>query len=199
MSANTSPPENAAQGPAPGVAAPRGKGGVRKAVRWALWTVIVLAILVAATPFLLSTGWAKALIETWLDENVDRKVEFAALDVSWSDGIRLDGLVVHDEFERNPPLLTAPHVVIRTPLISLLTRKVKVEEFLIEDAVLTLSRRDDGALNTTGVMKRRKPLRAKQAAPDAPKPTDGAVEETVLPEIHVPVEIRNLAVNRKGA
>ncbi len=169
------------------------KAGAKRAVRWTLWAVIALAIVVAALPFMLSTGWAKGVIQGWLDENVDRKVEFESLDVSWSEGIKLKGLTVHDEFEGKPPLLVAPSIVIRTPLWSLVTRSVKVEEFLVEDAVLTLSRKDDGELNTAGVMKRRKARRAAAAKPEE-KTADAPAEDLVLPEIRVPVEVRNLTL-----
>src|SRR5262245_9014834 len=96
MSADSNPATPTAE-PAPPAAA-AGKPPCRR--RWLKWTLVTLgalALLVALLPTLLSTSVARGAIHSWLRDNVDRKVEFASLDLGWFSGIRLEGVEVGDE------------------------------------------------------------------------------------------------------
>ena len=55
----------------PGTPTPK-KHRAKRAAKWTLYAVGGLVAVVAAAPFLLSTGWANDAIRTWLKDNVDR-------------------------------------------------------------------------------------------------------------------------------
>jgi hypothetical protein len=162
-------------------------------VKWAIIAFAAAAVFVALLPAILSSSLARSAILAWLADNVDRKVDFADLDVSWTHGVRLEGLKVADADAAGEPLLEAPLVEMDAPLLPLLVKKLRVRKFLVQDAVVRVAQRSEtetsanGAIRTKRVRKGRGPEAAKQTAarPD---------EEEVLPEIHVPIEVRNLTL-----
>jgi hypothetical protein len=194
------PPEPGAASPAgdPAAAAPETKkpGLGKRLLKIALWTAGGLLVLVAATPFLLSTGWANDAVRSWLKDNVDREVSFASLSLSWSEGIELTGVVVEDEAADLPPVLEAPRIVLRMPLWNLLFRNFDVEEFAVDDPVVRINERSGS------VVKLRKPRKGGDAA-EGPKPEPAPApsaapaepeEPTVLPDLSVPVRVKNLTL-----
>jgi hypothetical protein len=96
--------------------APSKPSRLRRLLKWVVVVVLVGAAVVAFLPTLLSTSLARDAILTWLADNVDRKVEFATLDVSWAHGIRLEGLRVSDPANPGEPLLEAPLTEIDAPI-----------------------------------------------------------------------------------
>ncbi|MCE9634069.1 MAG: hypothetical protein K8T90_00050 [Planctomycetes bacterium] len=177
---------------------PPKKHRARKAAKWTLYLAGGLAVVVAAAPFILSTGWANDAIRGWLKDNVDRPVEFATLDVSWTEGIRMTGLVVHDDREGQPPLFEAPSVILRAPILPMLLRDIQVKEFVVENASFHVAQRDDG-MNTRGVVKRKGRKGARQPKDGAPKsggtPAESnPAEPTIFPEMTVPLSVRNLTL-----
>lgn len=180
---------------------PAGPSGKRRLLKWGLGAVVVVGLLIGFLPAILSTSVAGDVIRSWLADNVDRKVEFASLDVSWGHGIRLEGLKVAGDGGSDRPLLVAPLVEIDVPLLPLAMKKVRVRNFLVPNAVVHIEERDEGNSSAQGVLKTRKVARKHRPAEEA-EPKDAApAEESILPEIHLPIEIRNLTVvyrNREG-
>ena len=187
---------DAFQNPSSGTpgAAPAGAVKPGKRRRWIVWTLGAVALaggLVAATPYLVSSGWMNDVVRGWLRDNVERDVEFTSLRVTWTDGVLIRGLVVHDARPGRPPFLEAPTVVLRAPLLPMLVKHFDVTEFVIDDAVVHVPR-DGGAADGKGVVKMRRHRRSRAGRPDA---TDTAADDPlVLPELHVPVTLRNLTL-----
>jgi hypothetical protein len=142
------------------------------------------------------------VIQGWLRDNVERPVTFRKLDVSWGEGVRLEDLRVGSDVPGDPPLLAAPQVVLRMPLLPALFKDLRVEEFEIVDPVVTVVRRDDGTMGGGDVLrkqrKRRRPRAGEAPAPEAPgsDPTAPAAPEeaTAYPDIRVPVRVKNLTL-----
>lgn len=154
---------------------------------------------IALLPVLLSTGWTRGIIHSWLRDNVDRKVDFAELDVSWSDGVVLTELRVFDPEDPTRLLLRAPRIALDAPLLPLLRKRLEVKHFEVEDAILVVALDRDGGNNAEGVMKRRKAKGRRKddgKGEDAPQAEDAPM---VLPEITVPVSVRNLTLVIEGA
>jgi hypothetical protein len=181
--------------PAPEEPKPTKPSRKRRIVKWAGGAIVLAAVFVALLPTILSTSLARTVIVSWLADNVARKVDFAKLDVSWGHGVRIEGLKVSDAATPGQPLLEAPLVEIDAPLLPLLMKKLRVRNFLIENPVVRIAQKTEketsasGAVKTRKVHRKRRPEGAgeKNAAPEPE-------EEDVLPEIHVPVEVRNLTV-----
>ncbi|WP_224961609.1 hypothetical protein [Geomonas subterranea] len=70
----------------------------------ALSALLLLVLLVALLPAILSTGPAQSLLRLGISYTLKKPVSWADLEVSWSDGIALTGLVLGDG---PPPLLHA--------------------------------------------------------------------------------------------
>lgn len=173
----------------------------RRWIRWALGGAAALVATVAALPWLLGTSWVRTAIHGWLRDNVDREVAFRTLDVSWTRGVRLGGLTVAGESAGDPPLLEAPLVVLRMPLFAALVRDLRVDELEIVDPVVHVVRRTDGGVNTD-VLRTKKVRRKRGADSDRPAPeapAAGGDEATALPDIRVPVRVRNLTLVVTGA
>ena len=190
----------------PAPSAPAAKPHRRRLLKWTVGTLVVLVALFAALPMILSTSLARDAIHAWLADNVDRKVDFDKLDVGWFQGIRIQGLRVSDAGGEGKPLLAAPLVEIDAPLLPVLFKKIRVRRFVVHDPVLFVAQRDGSESNVAGVVKTRRVQRRPKSgdapkAPSQPQETAAAEVESVLPEIHVPVEIRNLTLvyrNREG-
>lgn len=182
---SVAPPSSAPTAPA--AAPPRSR--LRRVLKWTAIVIGVLAVIVALLPTLLSTTFAKGAIHSWLRNNVDRKVEFASLDVGWTSGIRLEGLEVADE--AGGPLLAVPSVTIDAPLFPMLWKSIRVRRLVVEDPVATLTfasaaSKDQGKPHELKDAKEpREAAKQKAQKPSAASP---------LPEIHVPVEVRNLTL-----
>lgn len=180
------PPESPAASTSP-AARPPGR-------RWLRWTLIGAggaAVLVAAAPMLLSTAWMNGVVRAWLDENVDRMVEFGSLDVSWSDGVRLRGVVVHDADPSQPPTLEASAVILRVAILDLLTRSFEIEEFVVVDPVVRIADRGETVSTARVVKLRRRGARRRSGAPsDDGAPTD----PLILPDIRMPIRVSNLTL-----
>ncbi len=162
----------------------------RRLLKWGIAALLVLGLVIGFLPAILSTSVAGDVIRSWLADNVDRKVEFDSLDVSWGHGIRLEGLKVAGDGGSDRPLLIAPLVEIDVPLLPLAMKKVKVRNFLVPNAIVHIEERDEGTSSADGVLKTRKVKKRRAAEDEAPE----SDEATVLPEIHLPVEIRNLTI-----
>ena len=149
------------------------------------FAVLALAGLIAAGPSLISSTWLNGKIRDYLNENLEdgTRVDFAALDVSWSEGIRLTGLELRRSANDEHPLLNAPLVEFDADVWPLFLRRLDVRKFVFHDPVVRIERTREGALNTEDVLKTEKKKR---------KGKDGEKEETVWPEIDVPVEVHGL-------
>lgn len=158
----------------------------RRWLRWALGGVVVLGGTAAAAPWLLSTSWMNGVIRGWLNDNLERKVDFQSVAVSWQEGVTIRGLVVHDEAPGQAPVLEAPSVVLKAPILPMLWRQFEVEEFAIDDAVVRVAQRGDG-VNAAKVVRRKKGRRRSGGGA-------GEAEPLVLPEVEVPVVVRNLTL-----
>ena len=114
------------------------------------WPLVLGGVLLAAVafvallPVLLSTGWTRDLIHSWLEENVDRTVTFSSLDVSWTEGVTLRDLVVSDDRAPDVNVLTTPEIRLDAPLFPLLAKRLDVRKLTIDDAVVHVALRDDG-------------------------------------------------------
>lgn len=155
---------------------------------WIVGAVVIgLAGLVAAGPSLLSTSWLNDQVRQYLNENLEdgTAVDFAQLTVSWSEGIRLEGLQLRRSVRDKHPLLDVPLVEFDADVWPLLLRRLDVRKFVFHDPVVRIERTRDGALNTEDVVKTKKKTNGK----------NGSEEESVIyPPIDVPVEVRGLTL-----
>ncbi len=156
----------------------------------------LLVVLVILVPTILSTAWVNSQIREWLGENVGSPVEFASLDVSWTEGVTLTGLEVRDRLDSPEPLLTAPRVELDVRLWSLLFQQLDVKHFVVIDPVIRIAQREEG-VNTDGVVRTKKAKRRRRReerdAGEEPETDEEpeSDEEDVLPDVRVPIEIRN--------
>jgi len=156
--------------------------------------LLLLVGVVAALPSILSSGWTRDLIHTWLEQNVDRHVTFEDLEVTWTDGIVLSDLSVADDENASVPFLTVRRVHLDAPLLPLLRKQILVHDFTFDDPVVNLTLRGGVKTNAEGVFKRkaRKRRQKKDGKPSADAEAEQA--ELVLPDISVPVDVRNLTL-----
>jgi hypothetical protein len=157
----------------------------RRVLTWTAVVLIALAAFVALLPTLVSTGFGNDKVRSWLAENVEQDVDFKSLDVSWSDGVRLEGLEVVDAVGEDGLEISASLVELDAAVLPLLGGAVRESKFAVHDAVVHVKAGGAAA-------KKRKPKAKSPHKTPSPKKESDAAE--VLPEISLAVEVRNLTI-----
>jgi hypothetical protein len=184
MSAESVTPPPTTPEPTPAPAKP---SLVRRLLKWTAVLFVLFVIAVALLPTLLSTDFARGVILSTIDENADQEITFAKLHVGWTSGVRLEGLRVVAAEQAGLVELDAPLVELDPEWLPLLSDKVHVSKFAVKDAVVHVTAGD-----ATAKRKQTKPgAKRPPSEPKAKKPSEAPA---VLPEVDLPVEVRNLTV-----
>jgi hypothetical protein len=151
----------------------------RRILKWTGIALAVLLLLVVLLPTLLSTSLGHSVIRSWLRGNVDQKVDYDSLDLGWFSGIEIEGLRVAEK--DGDPLLEATLVTVDAPLFPMIWGKVHADRILVQDPVVYVTPEKD-----EDEPKKKEPGETKKE----PRPE----EPSEAPNVHAPVEVRNLTI-----
>jgi len=116
----------------------------RKRRRPLMATIVVAALLGAVVwflPALLSAAWMRPTVLSWMNRDPAHRVDFAALDLSWTSGMKLTDFAVYDAPDAGAaPFVSAKTVAISVQWTPLFRKRIVVDEFTVKDAVIDLSR-----------------------------------------------------------
>ena len=171
----TEPVADSSDHPARSPAAPSRRG--RRALGWTLAVLVALGVFVWFIPSMLSAAWMKSTVLTWLNQSPDHRIDFAGLDLTWTDGLKLSDVRVDDL--RSPgeaSFFTAGAVAVDVQWRPLLDKSIVVDEFTVRDAVLDLRKSSP------------------DAAPPSQKPVSLPEGTFGLSSARVPVHLKDVVV-----
>ena len=113
--------------------------------------VVVVMALVFLAKSLITVERVKSLVLPKVEQALHRKVTLGDVQVGLFSGIELHDLVVAD-LDGSEPLLRIDLVKLRYQLLPLLSRKVVIDEVLVQKPRLLLVRKEDGTLNIADLL-----------------------------------------------
>jgi len=133
--------------------------------------VVIVMALVFLAKSLITVERVKALVLPKVEQVLHRKVSLGEVQVGLFSGIELHDLVVAD-LEGSEPLLSIDLVKLRYQLLPLLSRKVIIDEVLVQKPQLLLVRKEDGTLNISDLLVAAAKPADKGVTPEHPPATD---------------------------
>ncbi|HWE04724.1 MAG TPA: hypothetical protein VG326_20120 [Tepidisphaeraceae bacterium] len=175
---------NAADGLKPPQLPPKRKSRwVRRIVVGILALVAVLLIVVGLAPTLLSTGAGRSLAVGLINDNLNGHVVIADWSLGWTSGIRVDGMKVFDDANRQ--ILQLPHFSTKLSLVGATRGQIHLGKTVVEGLDFFAERFPDGSLNFDKLAKtsRSKSQTDKQEKSERKKEHEKSTEPSKLPAV----------------
>lgn len=107
--------------------------------------VIVIGILIALLPTIVSTSWGKDKIVSWVNQSLPGKIEIENLDLHWGHGQTIEHLVLKDPSGQT--ILDINKIQSETALWQLLTKKINLGKTQIIDLEASINTDEKGISN----------------------------------------------------
>ena len=171
----------------------------RKRRRW-LWIVagvfVLLLLLVALAPVILSTGAGKTIILSQVNRHLNGRVEIADWSLGWFSGFRFNGIKVSDA--DGATVAEVRSVVVRASVPALLRANKKIGVVTVESPRANIVLYPDGTNNLTALLKETDPKEEKTGPLEIDVQAQLAVtngELTIVPaQFSQPVVVHSLSV-----
>src|SRR5437016_2746958 len=113
------PPANNPPSPTP--PPPRKRRWLRRTLYVLGGLVVLVIILVLLIPTIASMGWVRSIVVGKINDNLNGKVAIADWSIGWTGGIKVDGIKVFDD--QNRQVLEIAHVSTQLSLVSAIKGK----------------------------------------------------------------------------
>lgn len=175
-------PQQQPPAPAP---APRKRRWLRRTLYVMGGLLILLLILLLLVPTIASMGFVRSIVVGKVNDNLNGKVQIADWSIGWTGGIKVDGIKVFDN--QNRQILEVPHVSTQLSLVNALKGKYDIGDTVIQGLDFNAIRYPDGTLNFAKLAKpgAKSSDKTEPAPKTSPAPnTSSAPKESKLPEVH---------------
>src|SRR5206468_4166700 len=114
--------------------------------------VLLLLIVVLLAPTIASMGWARNYAVGKINQNINGHVQIANWSLGWTGGIKLDGIKVFDD--QNRQMLEVAHVSTQLSLLNAARGNYDLGQTVVDSPDFNIVRYPDG---TTNLQKLKKP------------------------------------------
>jgi hypothetical protein len=153
-----------------------------------LLAVFLLLILVLLAPTILSTGWARALVLSQVNDRLNGTVQIRSWSLGWFSPIQVDGIVINDASNRQ--IFQLPQFSTRLTLLNVLRGKYNLGETRIEGLDILVSREPDGSINWQHLARSGPSTTSEKTS----APSGTRTQETKLPDVDGEVVLSNCSL-----
>jgi hypothetical protein len=107
--------------------------------------LVLIIILVLLIPTIASMAWVRSIVVGKINDNLNGKVQIADWSIGWTGGIKVDGIKVFDD--QNRQILEIPRVSTQLSLVNALKGKYYIGDTVVQGLDFNVIRYPDGTLN----------------------------------------------------